>query len=99
MASPARINGTSLFGTAVIQRTSDADMLSCPSSSICAAAETRWPLSAIRAPRLSPRSEEHTSELQSLMRTSYAVFSLTKQTPPPLPPPHPPPHPTPTPPP
>src|SRR3546814_4214465 len=26
------------------------------------------------------RSEEHTSELQSLMRTSYAVFSLTKET-------------------
>src|SRR3546814_8935965 len=26
------------------------------------------------------RSEEHTSELQSLMRTSYAVFCLTKQT-------------------
>src|SRR3546814_2665581 len=25
------------------------------------------------------RSEEHTSELQSLMRTSYAVFCLTKQ--------------------
>src|SRR3546814_2060608 len=25
------------------------------------------------------RSEEHTSELQSLMRLSYAVFSLTKQ--------------------
>src|SRR3546814_3156266 len=25
------------------------------------------------------RSEEHTSELQSLMRNSYAVFSLTKQ--------------------
>src|SRR3546814_9544567 len=27
-----------------------------------------------------PRSEEHTSELQSLMRISYAVFSLQKQT-------------------
>src|SRR3546814_2195688 len=27
------------------------------------------------------RSEEHTSELQSLMRTSYAVFSLNKKTP------------------
>src|SRR3546814_3219619 len=27
--------------------------------------------------RASARSEEHTSELQSLMRTSYAVFSLT----------------------
>src|SRR3546814_7903856 len=26
-----------------------------------------------------PRSEEHTSELQSLMRTSYAVFCLTQQ--------------------
>src|SRR3546814_8935951 len=27
------------------------------------------------------RSEEHTSELQSLMRTSYDVFRLTKNTP------------------
>src|SRR3546814_2708645 len=26
-----------------------------------------------------PRSEEHTSELQSLMRTSYAVFFLKKK--------------------
>src|SRR3546814_6821314 len=26
-----------------------------------------------------PRSEEHTSELQSLMRNSYAVFCLKKQ--------------------
>src|SRR3546814_4619578 len=30
-------------------------------------------------PRI-PRSEEHTSELQSLMRTSYAVFCLKKNT-------------------
>src|SRR3546814_9809370 len=30
-----------------------------------------------REPRvLQPRSDEHTSELQSLMRTSYAVFCL-----------------------
>src|SRR3546814_2718533 len=28
----------------------------------------------------SGRSEEHTSELQSLMRISYAVFCLTKKT-------------------
>src|SRR3546814_2640262 len=27
----------------------------------------------------SPRSEEHTSELQSLMRTSYAVFCLKQK--------------------
>src|SRR3546814_3447817 len=29
---------------------------------------------------VSSRSEEHTSELQSLMRISYAVFCLKKQT-------------------
>src|SRR3546814_3121880 len=34
-----------------------------------------------RAPRVgrNPRSEEHTSELQSLMRSSYAVFCLKKK--------------------
>src|SRR3546814_9354879 len=30
----------------------------------------------VSPPRLSTRSEEHTSELQSLMRISYAVFCL-----------------------
>src|SRR3546814_4910074 len=30
--------------------------------------------------QLGDRSEEHTSELQSLMRISYAVFCLNKQT-------------------
>src|SRR3546814_736062 len=30
---------------------------------------------------LSRRSEEHTSELQSLMRSSYAVFCLKQKTP------------------
>src|SRR3546814_2857568 len=34
---------------------------------------------ATRCPR-APRSEEHTSEHQSLMRISYAVFCLKKQT-------------------
>src|SRR3546814_2861900 len=33
----------------------------------------------IRAGIAGPRSEEHTSELQSLMRSSYAVFCLTKK--------------------
>src|SRR3546814_2246093 len=41
------------------------------------------PMVALRG-RLQPverlRSEEHTSELQSLMRTSYAVFCLKKKT-------------------
>src|SRR3546814_6435396 len=30
--------------------------------------------------QVEPRSEEHTSELQSLMRISYAVFCLKKKT-------------------
>src|SRR3546814_8049943 len=34
---------------------------------------------AIRAWTRQARSEEHTSELQSLMRTSYAVFCLKKK--------------------
>src|SRR3546814_5280420 len=41
------------------------------------------PVSTFRAPAGRPasmRSEEHTSELQSLMRLSYAVFCLTKNT-------------------
>src|SRR3546814_19323741 len=37
---------------------------------------TRLPL---EVRRLRPRSEEHTSELQSLMRISYAVFCLKKK--------------------
>src|SRR3546814_1129528 len=32
-----------------------------------------------RAPVVAARSEEHTSELQSLMRISYAVFCLKKK--------------------
>src|SRR3546814_9152559 len=34
----------------------------------------------VRSRRRSARSEEHTSELQSLMRISYAVFCLEKKT-------------------
>src|SRR3546814_4334038 len=43
-------------------------------------AARRDQLSLGRRP-LSDRSEEHTSELQSLMRISYAVFCLKKTTP------------------
>src|SRR3546814_8363172 len=35
---------------------------------------------AIRLPVIFARSEEHTSELQSLMRISYAVFCLKQKT-------------------
>src|SRR3546814_6633068 len=40
-------------------------------------AESLWPL--LEQQEIS-RSEEHTSELQSLMRISYAVFCLKKKT-------------------
>src|SRR3546814_10328296 len=38
------------------------------------------PLRPADRPGASDRSEEHTSELQSLMRISYAVFCLKKKT-------------------
>src|SRR3546814_8891868 len=39
------------------------------------------PKRSFTAPPAATRSEEHTSELQSLMRRSYAVFCLKKNTP------------------
>src|SRR3546814_16816143 len=44
----------------------------------CAPAGQRIARSGLMA-RLTRRSEEHTSELQSLMRRSYAVFCLKKK--------------------
>src|SRR3546814_2698143 len=40
-----------------------------------------WIVAEDRSPGATNRSEEHTSELQSLMRISYAVFCLTKKKP------------------
>src|SRR3546814_3343103 len=42
------------------------------------APEKRWPM-VVDAVNAASRSEEHTSELQSLMRISYAVFCLKKK--------------------
>src|SRR3546814_7712356 len=44
-------------------------------------ASDRWKFASLRQPAmlLRYRSEEHTSELQSLMRISYAVFCLKKK--------------------
>src|SRR3546814_5517003 len=54
---------------------------------VATAAQRRWspplanrPARAGRHSHRQRRSEEHTSELQSLMRSSYAVFCLKKQT-------------------
>src|SRR3546814_7786032 len=43
-----------------------------------AASEVRVAIKGVRQ-GVSQRSEEHTSELQSLMRSSYAVFCLKKK--------------------
>src|SRR3546814_3324274 len=40
---------------------------------------TLWAEARARFGQGGPRSEEHTSELQSLMRISYAVFCLKKK--------------------
>src|SRR3546814_9763710 len=46
----------------------------------CAAQSTTGPQETMMIYKTSIRSEEHTSELQSLMRISYAVFCLKKKT-------------------
>src|SRR3546814_4832474 len=69
---------------------SDLSAPSCTPSISCRASEEHAPVNGTSTPptRLrrstsscpeEPRSEEHTSELQSLMRTSYAVFCLKKK--------------------
>src|SRR3546814_6948280 len=52
--------------------------LVCAGGSAPAHAVTAEPLARCQRVLAVPRSEEHTSELQSLMRNSYAVFCLQK---------------------
>src|SRR3546814_3454641 len=56
-------------GRAVGERASDGDAL------LFASRKLAWAMTEAMA----ERSEEHTSELQSLMRISYAVFCLNKK--------------------
>src|SRR3546814_7354797 len=56
----------------VLQRIVDDDEIRGLAGAGTAAADERHPAAA-------RRSEEHTSELQSLMRSSYAVFCLKKK--------------------
>src|SRR3546814_993156 len=51
----------------------------CSSSSGLSISTSQWAGAASWAASASNRSEEHTSELQSLMRISYAVFCLKKK--------------------
>src|SRR3546814_8813229 len=62
----------------VLQRIDESDYLSRRSLPFCLDPRLTKQLSYSKG-RTSFRSEEHTSELQSLMRFSYAVFCLTKK--------------------
>src|SRR3546814_5210039 len=55
----------------------DAAVLTGLFEKVCAAEGVEAEAEALRL--IARRSEEHTSELQSLMRISYAVFCLTKK--------------------
>src|SRR3546814_4067529 len=52
----------------------------CPASPSGCSAKPNLPMAPAVSGRRNRRSEEHTSELQSLMRISYAVFCLKKKT-------------------
>src|SRR3546814_8612573 len=67
---PAWIREATLEGTLASTQTTDS---STNRNKVCPGS-TRWPTT-----KSSSRSEEHTSELQSLMRISYAVFYLKKK--------------------
>src|SRR3546814_3125342 len=71
-ANPARLLGLDAGGLAVGQ---DADLILIDEGA-------PWQVDAKKMAAWAgntPRSEEHTSELQSLMRISYAVFCLKKK--------------------
>src|SRR3546814_1145403 len=50
-----------------------------PSSTARDRFNVEYPMPRYTGAYMRPRSEEHTSELQSLMRISYAVFCLKKK--------------------
>src|SRR3546814_5014725 len=57
----------------------DARWLGCRRGGTARSARGHRPSGGGGQPHPPPRSEEHTSELQSLMRLSYAVFCLKKK--------------------
>src|SRR3546814_265137 len=81
-ATPGRLKVEVPAGVIDIAYESDGDKVSAVSivnvTAYVAARDIKVEVEGIGA--LSIRSEEHTSELQSLMRSSYAVFCLTKNT-------------------
>src|SRR3546814_4473465 len=77
---------TTLFRSPVLQMSATARILIASQAPGTKVHASGVPFSDASGDRLrdwmgmTPRSEEHTSELQSLMRISYAVFCLKKKT-------------------
>src|SRR3546814_1821309 len=66
------------FGTPVLADFGIASALARQSADEVLAMSVPWSAPEVVAEQTAGRSEEHTSELQSLMRISYAVFCLKK---------------------
>src|SRR3546814_10081884 len=73
---PQSIDPEAQLAGLVVVPAVDADVAFLPSGKGC---EAQYVACRIFGLELAPRSEEHTSELQSLMRISYAVFCLNKK--------------------
>src|SRR3546814_5467484 len=67
------------FGDQAVRRPSDREATFTSAGMAQYQAELARMIGALRAFPSIVRSEEHTSELQSLMRISYAVFCLKKK--------------------
>src|SRR3546814_8359808 len=76
---PAALATSRIVGRRVIQLAFSTITADRPSLDARPAMECPW---GQASPKAFHRSEEHTSELQSLMRISYAVFCLKKKKPP-----------------
>src|SRR3546814_8166349 len=91
---PCSTRTDTLFPSSTLFRSSSRVVSQVPAARITARALTRWRAPVLRSTYSTPaarpalaittfetiaRSEEHTSELQSLMRISYAVFCLKKK--------------------
>src|SRR3546814_5939149 len=82
MASDRRSCSRVACASAFMRRVTSVHRLVKPSSPTGCSSSCSQPPSRrrkISGSRMSSRSEEHTSELQSLMRISYAVFCLKKK--------------------
>src|SRR3546814_1487688 len=70
---------TALAGGAVQQLAGDVGLLQRAGRLVLEAVEAAFAAAVAQRLPFGRRSEEHTSELQSLMRISYAVFCLQKK--------------------